>query len=97
MTIIQRDALHAFIDRQLVRIETTPVPPELAELGACERFGPDEIAALWCGAGIASQIGLALMLDPGAFVDPWPDVDAEAALGALVQPPGDGGSSPAAA
>ena len=72
MTTIQRDALHAFIDRQLVRIETTPVPPELAELGAGERFRSDEIAALWCGAGIASQIGLALMLDPGVFVEPWP-------------------------
>ncbi|MGI9187781.1 MAG: hypothetical protein ACR2J9_09780 [Gaiellales bacterium] len=77
MPTIQRDALHAFIDRQLLKIETTPIPPELAGLGASERLQPDEIHALWFGAGIASQIGMALTLDPGTFVDPWPEPDGD--------------------
>ena len=50
----------------------TPVPPDLAALAADRRLADDEIRALWLGAGIASQVGLALMLQPGRFVDPWP-------------------------
>ena len=72
MTSIQRDHLHQFVDRELDRVLATPLPPELAALGAAESYSPDEVRALWVGAGIASQIGLALMLDPGAFVEPWP-------------------------
>ena len=76
MPTIQRDALHAFVDRQLLKIESTPIPPELTGLGVSERLQADEIQALWFGAGIASQIGMVL-----AFVEPWPEVeddDAEA-------------------
>jgi hypothetical protein len=39
---------------------------------------------LWIGAGIASQIGMALALEPQRFVDPWPgaqDDDDERAVG----------------
>ena len=63
MPTIQRDALHAFVDRQLLKIESTPIPPELTGLGAAERLQADEIQALWFGAGIASQIGMVLAMD----------------------------------
>jgi hypothetical protein len=75
MPTIQRDALHAFIDRQLDKVESTPIPPEL--MGRCGPDGlqPDEMRALWLGAGIASQIGMVLVLDPGTYVEPWPTAD----------------------
>lgn len=72
MPEIQRDALHAFIDRQLFKVESTPVPPDMRALGERERLDPDEIHALWVAAGIASQIGMALALEPDRFVQPWP-------------------------
>ena len=77
MPTIQRDALHAFVDRQLLKIESTAIPPELAGLGASERLQSDEIQALWYGAGIASQIGMVLAMEPGTFVEPWPELDDE--------------------
>ncbi len=75
MPTIQRDALHAFIDRQLFKVESTPVPPELAAIADVERLQADEVQALWLGAGIASQIGMALALEPGRFVEPWPQAE----------------------
>ena len=75
MPTIQCDALHAFVDRQLLKIESTPIPPELTGLGVSERLQSDEIQALWVGAGIASQIGMVLAMDPGTFVEPWPQVE----------------------
>ena len=77
MPTIQRDALHAFVDRQLLKIESTPIPPELSGLGVSERLQADEIQALWFGAGIASQIGMVLAMEPGTFVEPWPEVEEE--------------------
>jgi len=77
MPTIQRDALHAFVDRQLLKIESTPIPPELSGLGVAERLQADEIQALWYGAGIASQIGMVLAMEPGTFVEPWPEVEAD--------------------
>ena len=75
MPTIQRDALHAFVDRQLLKIESTPIPPELTGLGVSERLQPDEVLALWFGAGIASQIGMVLAMEPGTFVEPWPGLE----------------------
>ena len=72
MTSILRDHLHQFVDHQLDRVLATPVPADMAALGASERFSPDEVRALWLAAGIASQIGMALALDPSPFVEPWP-------------------------
>ncbi len=72
MPTIKRDALHAFIERQLVTVESTPVPPELQDISVQEQLTSDEVHALWFGAGIASQIGMALALDPSQFVEPWP-------------------------
>jgi hypothetical protein len=75
MTSILRDQLHQFVDRQVDAIAATPVPPEMAALGASERFTPDEVRAMWLGASIASRIGMALTLDPSPFVEPWPAED----------------------
>ena len=79
MDTIDRDALHAFIDRQLFRIQSTPPPVDMRALERQSGLGPDEVRALWIGAGIASQIGMALALEPGRFVRGWPERDAEAA------------------
>lgn len=82
MDIIQRDALHAFVDRQLFRIESTPPPPDLRALERKAGLTVEEVRAVWIGAGIASQIGMALALDPSRFVTGWPvaaDDGAEAA------------------
>ena len=84
MPTIKRDALHAFVDRQLFKVESTPVPPDMAQLGHREALTVEEVQALWIGAGIASQIGMALALEPQRFVDPWPgaqDDDDERAVG----------------
>ena len=75
MPTIQRDALHAFIDRQLLQVESTPVPVELRPAVEDGSMTADEVHALWMGAGIASQIGMALALDPSRFVEPWPARD----------------------
>lgn len=73
MTVrIKRDALHALIDAKCSSIEATPVPPEMATMAEGEKFTADEALALWFGAGIASQIGMLLTLDPSPFVDGWP-------------------------
>lgn len=72
MPTIQRDALHAFIERQLVHVESTPVPVELRPAVEDGSMTADEVHALWIGAGIASQIGMSLALDPSRFVEPWP-------------------------
>jgi hypothetical protein len=78
MPTIKRDALHAFIDRQLALVETTPVPRDVGDLLEGRSVGDDEVHALWIGAGIATQIGLELLHAPHRFVEPWPE-PAEAA------------------
>lgn len=75
---INREALDAFITRQVEKITTTPVPPELAGLAASEKFTDGEVLALWYGAGIASQIGMVLAMEPGEFVDGFPEQDDDA-------------------
>lgn len=75
VSMIDRDALHAWIDRQCDRIETTPIPPELASLGESERLTSDDVLRLWHGAGLASQIGMALSLEPGQFIPGFPTGD----------------------
>jgi len=79
MPTIQRAALHAFIDRQLLQVESTPVPNELRPAVEGGSMTPDEVHALWMGAGIASQIGMSLVLDPSRFVEPWPERDGDEA------------------
>jgi hypothetical protein len=67
---IERVALHAFVDRQLLLIESTPVPVDLAAVVGDEELGDDEMVAVWLGAGVATQIGLALLNEPERFVVP---------------------------
>lgn len=73
MDTIDRAALHAFVDRQLVRIESTPPPADTHDLERRSGLSADQVRALWIGAGIASQIGMALALDPGRYVRGWPE------------------------
>jgi hypothetical protein len=90
---INREALDAFITRQVEKITTTPVPPELAGLADSEKLSGDEVLALWYGAGLASQIGMVLAMDPGTFVDGFPeqddDADAEHDAADALNEPGD--------
>jgi hypothetical protein len=79
MPTIKRDALHAFIDRQLFLVESTPVPGDVPHVVDGRPIDDDEVHALWIGAGIATQIGLELLHAPHRFVEPWPVVPAEAA------------------
>lgn len=71
---INREALHAFIDRQCDHVEATPIPAELEALSTGEKLTPAETLALWHAAGVASQIGMALALEPGAYVEGMPEM-----------------------
>ena len=91
---IDTDALAAFIAQQVEKIHATPIPPELARMADGEKLTEAETLALWYGAGVASQIGMALALEPGAYVIGFPedmgDDDAEhAAADALNDAPDD--------
>ena len=52
MDIIQRDALHAFVDRQLFRIESTPPPPDLRALEREAGLTLEEVRAAQLAAGV---------------------------------------------
>lgn len=70
---INRDALVKWVNAQCDKVEGTPIPAELETLGTSERFTDAEVLALWHGAGLASQIGMVLAMDPGTFVDGFPE------------------------
>ncbi len=72
-----RVALHAWVDARLDHVEATPIPAEMQALASGEKLGADEVQALWLAAGLASQIGMVLAMDPGTFVPGFP-ADAEA-------------------
>ena len=68
---IERVALQAFVERQVLLIESTPVPPDLVGLLRDEDdLGADQVQAVWLGAGLATQVGLALVNEPERFVVP---------------------------
>lgn len=73
---INREALHAWIESRCDLIESTPVPREMMEeaLGDPDSDGMsgNDILALWVGAGLASQVGMSLALDPSAWLTHWP-------------------------
>lgn len=69
---IDREALAAMIDRACLTIESTPIPAELRATGDGEGFDDAEVLALWIGAGLASQVGMALALDPSPYVIGFP-------------------------
>src|SRR5688500_4100870 len=82
---IARAALQAFVERQILLIESTPMAPDLIELLQDEAdLDADRVRAVWLGAGLATQAGLALLPEPERVVvrarptrarglgDPWP-------------------------
>ena len=71
-TGFDRVALHAWVDARLDHVEATPIPPEMQTMADGERFTADETLALWLAAGLASQIGMVLAMEPGPFVLGFP-------------------------
>ena len=66
---IARDALVDFVDRQIHLIETTPLPPDLRSIVPAPDVGDDDLAGVWLGAGLATQLGLAIVDRPEVFVE----------------------------
>ena len=66
---IARDALVDFVDRQIDLIESTPLPPDLRAVVPDGDVGDDELSGVWLGAGLATQLGLAIVDRPEAFVE----------------------------
>lgn len=73
---INREALHAWIESRCNLIESTPVPADMLDevLGDDDSAGMsgNDILALWVGAGLASQVGMSLALDPSQWLTHWP-------------------------
>ena len=69
---IDRAALDDFLARQLDLVEQTPVPADVDQLVAGTRgenaLSADELHAVWLGAGLATQVGLALLEQPERFI-----------------------------
>ena len=65
--LVDRDALHAFVDEQADLIERTPVPDDVL---TPEELFPAAIEPerLWRIAGVATLIGLAVYEDAERFV-----------------------------
>ncbi len=71
---IERTELQAFVERQVLLIESTPMPSDLAcLLRDDDDLGADQVHAVWLGAGLATQVGLALLNEPDRFVVPARD------------------------
>jgi hypothetical protein len=69
---IARDELVDFVDRQIRLIEATPLPPDLRALVPAAEVGDDDLSGVWLGAGLATQLGLAIVDRPEAFVERTP-------------------------
>ncbi len=70
--LIDRPALDDFIARQVDLVESTLVPADVVDLvsttGSGEGLTADELQAVWLGAGLATQVGLALLEQPERFI-----------------------------
>jgi hypothetical protein len=66
---IARDSLIDFVDRQILLIESTPLPPDLRSIIPSGGLGDEDLAGVWLGAGLATQLGLALVDRPEVFVE----------------------------
>ena len=67
---IDREALAAFIARQVDVVEAGSFPKLLAdvvELGQ-ESLSRDEVRVLWLSAGLATHVGLAIFEEPERFI-----------------------------
>ena len=69
---IDREALVAFVARQVDLVEAGPVPELLAQVVELrlrhESVSRDEVRALWLGAGLATHVGLAIFEEPERFI-----------------------------
>ncbi len=66
---IARDSLIDFVDRQIRLIESTPLPPDLRAIIPSGNLGDEDLSGVWLGAGLATQLGLALVDRPEVFVE----------------------------
>ena len=68
---INRAALDEFIAHQVELVEATPLPADLREVLPISdgELTSEELHAVWLGAGLATQVGLALMESPERFID----------------------------
>jgi hypothetical protein len=80
---IDRAALDAFVSRQVELVESTELPTLLGEVAELrlrhEDLGPEEVRALWLGAGLATHVGLAIFEEPERFVTSAPQPTSPAA------------------
>ena len=80
---IDREALDAFIGRQVELVESTSIPPLVAGVVDLrlrhESVSREEARALWLGAGLATHIGLAIFEEPERFVTATPSAVTPAA------------------
>jgi hypothetical protein len=69
---IDREALAAFVARQVDLVEAGSMPPLLAQVAEMrlrhETVSGDEVQALWLGAGLATHVGLAIFEEPERFI-----------------------------
>ena len=68
---INLPALDRFIADQVALVESTPMPGDLQDVlpEQADDLTADELAAVWLGAGLATQIGLALLESPERFIE----------------------------
>ena len=76
---IDREALAAFVARQVDLVESGSIPELLAQVVDLrlrhESVSREEVRALWLGAGLATHVGLAIFEEPERFIkagDPSP-------------------------
>jgi hypothetical protein len=74
---IDQSALVAFVERQIATIMATEMPPDIAAVVSDSSLSREDLQAVWLGAGIATQIGLALLEYPDQFVRGLGERDAE--------------------
>ena len=69
---IDREALAAFVARQVDLVEAGLIPELLAQVVELrlrhESVSCDEVRALWLGAGLATHVGLAIFEEPERFI-----------------------------
>ena len=65
---IDRQALHAFVDQQVELIEATPLPADVRALVPDAELDDRDLGCVWLGAGLATQVGLALLESPERFL-----------------------------
>jgi hypothetical protein len=80
---IDREALDEFIGRQVELVESAPISTLLADVVELrlrdESVSPEEVCALWLGAGLATHVGLAIFEEPERFVTAVPSPGTPAA------------------